>query len=620
MNGKQNVNVSNLFLKYSIVLFCLLFIYVLIRSLLNEPLHDEVATFLNYVEGGRIFGEGVIQDAQNHLFNTYLSRLMYLIFGDHFFFLRVPNLLSFVLYFIGIYRISTLLNNVKQQIILLTALSTVTFVIEYFAYSRGYGIGISFFIWMLIYTREWLQKQTIKNALRLYLFAYLSVFSNLIFFPSILLAMFVIVLFHFKNRKLIEQKKNKLLLGLHIGFFLSIVPFVWFSYLLKMGGALYYGSLNGFWEVTGKSLSIIVFFNNSDFIKYIYLLLFIAFIGTLIFGIIRLKFWNQIKEIESVLAFYFFGNIIAILLLATLFKVNYPEDRIGIYLIPLFILLFAFTVVRFKYTKSFIYFLLFFPISFVLKMNIHSSVFSPEDRMTNKFYEEVRSQINPETILAVYPVGSLTWAYHERNHKGSKINAIISSKSSPFFDVYITKMNKLKKCDLFKMKVIASDENGLIALKRNKELNKTKLIEYKIPHISSRDKEIKLMIKNDLSTFDSKNIQIQTKGLFRINKSSEEIRIKVDVLTETNKSSFYSNLNHRWLEGFNKLNYSVNESIIPLKLKAADKKLFINIWNPQRRLITFKCGSIVIYELNSEKDIAKLGGSKRLVKNYEIVD
>ena len=233
MNSKQNA--ADLFSRYSIFLFLLIFTYLVIRSILNEPLHDEVATFFNYTEGGRIFGEGVIQDAQNHLLNTYSARLMYLIFGDDFFFLRLPNLIAFVLYFVGIYQLSRCLVNVKHQILLLTALSTVSFMTEYFAYSRGYGMGISFLIWTIIYTREYLKDQSLRNALLVYVFAYLSLFSNLIFLGSALLAVLLILLFHAKNLSNLTVKQNLKFIGLHVGFLLSVIPFLMVCVCFKDG-------------------------------------------------------------------------------------------------------------------------------------------------------------------------------------------------------------------------------------------------------------------------------------------------------------------------------------------------------------------------------------------------
>ncbi len=602
MNSKQNS--SGLFSWYSIFLFLLIFTYLVIRSIFNEPLHDEVATFFNYIEGGRIFGEGVIQDAQNHLLNTYSARLMYLIFGDDFFFLRLPNLIAFVLYFVGIYQLCRCLVNVKHQILLLTALSTVSFMTEYFAYSRGYGMGISFLIWIIIYTREYLKEQSLRNALLVYVFAYLSLFSNLIFLGSALLAVLLILLFHAMNFSNLTFKQNLKFIVLHVGFMLSIVPFLWFAYVLKMGGALYYGSLKGFWEVTGKSLSKNVLFYDEDWLKY-FILLCLFFFLVLLFRLFKKMFWKQIIEVESIVAYYFFGNVFAIFLLANLFKVNYPEDRVGMYLIPLFILLFTFLISKFKQTKIFIFMLVFFPISFVLKMSIHSSIFLPEDRMTDIFYSKIRKQVTPEVNLGIYPVGALTWALHERSQEGLKINATVSSEISPLFDVYISKVSKINRVGRCRnMDIIAADTvNGLVAFRRKLQLSRREYVSIHIPKIVSSKKHIQLMLPINLSRMTSKSLEIEVRGKIHANKSFEVLKGEVLIDEGKTKTFLLSNLNHRWLEGCNRLKYPFAESFTIDRLKPTDKKLCVNIWNPEGRIITFKSGSIKIYEIESDYGI-----------------
>ena len=47
----------------------------------------------------------------------------------------------------------------------------------------------------------------------------------------------------------------------------------------------------------------------------------------------------------------------------------------------------------------------------------------------------------------------------------------------------------------------------------------------------------------------------------------------------------------------------MNGSITTNKLKRTVKKLFLNVLNPQRRLITFKSGSIKIYEIEPDYGI-----------------
>lgn len=65
------------FKNYSWILFSLLMIYFVLRALFLAPLHDESATFLHFIEPEIWFGDIVMLDANNHLFNSFLGSLLH---------------------------------------------------------------------------------------------------------------------------------------------------------------------------------------------------------------------------------------------------------------------------------------------------------------------------------------------------------------------------------------------------------------------------------------------------------------------------------------------------------------------------------------------------------------
>lgn len=579
----------------AILLFLCLFIYLIIRAYINEPYHDEIAAFFNYSEIGKIFGKGVIQDAQNHLLNTYLTHFCYLLFGDHFFFLRIPSLLSFPIYFVGVYKLSLLLKENNQRILFLVGLTSILFITEYFAYSRGYALGITFFIWMIIYSIKWVEKQTLQNALFLYFFTYLAIFSNLIYFGSACLAAFLIGIYHLKNIRTFQLKENGLFFGLHICFFLSIIPFLWLSYVLKNGGALYHGSLDGLWLTTGKSLTRNVLFYDADWQKIIWIILLMIFIIISFYQVKKNGLWNQLKEKEILISYYFFGNLVIILLLAFFLKVNYPLDRVGMYLIPLFLLLFIFNILKNKYTKYLLYILLFFPLSFIVKMSLHTSVFSQKDRMTTAFYQKVRSQISPENSLSIYPVLCLTWCKHERKFNGSKINPSSKLEIDSRNDFVITRYQNFSEYNKSsEYKIIAYDQSStLIALKRKKLFTRIPRIKNNISVSSTRKKKIALLKLTDLEKYKNKNFLIQIKGMLEISNSFD----KVGFFIHTSEKHYIETCTQRWLQGSKKQKFPININYVLTENDNLDDKLFVYICNPEGRLITFKNGKITAFEL-----------------------
>lgn len=597
--SKLENNYSYFFKIYTVLLFCFIFIYLIIRALFNEPLHDEIATFFNYIETGKINGKDVIQDAQNHLLNSYISHYLYKFCGNNLFSLRIANLIAFVIYYFGIVKISKLLTDKTSQILLLTALSTVPFMIEYFAYSRGYGLGLSFFIWVLIYAVKWVNETSFKNALILYLFTFFSVFSNLIYFNSACLIVVLITFVHASKIREFSALKNILFILLHLSFLLSIFPFFWLGIILKNGGALYYGSLNGLWQVTGKSLSNLVFFNESN---WIFFSLSIFFIFSLI-GIIKLCFqngiYNQLKEKESIIAYFLFGNLTAIILLANILKVNYPENRVGMYLIPLTILLFTFSIQQFQKFKTLLYILLFFPLSFLYKMNLHTSIFSPDDRMSIKFYKDVRSNTNTETTISAYPLMLTTWAFHERKQKGTKLNVNSERSFNTKYDIVLTKTKLINsKTDLSLYSKIAFDPlSSFVAYKRKKITKKTIIFQEKKQFIQSNKEQIPLLEMKDINVYQNQELILKIIGELKIDKPYKALRIDIETTHKDNSKTILSTINQRWFQGLNNLNFPIHVNCMLNNLKGDDKKLLIYIWNPQRRIITFKNGKINLYKI-----------------------
>ncbi len=82
------------------IVFLFLLIYLVFRAFILPPYCDEISSLFEYIESKRFIESSLKESsANNHLFNTLLAKLFYLIFGDNFFFLRIPNILAFILYF-----------------------------------------------------------------------------------------------------------------------------------------------------------------------------------------------------------------------------------------------------------------------------------------------------------------------------------------------------------------------------------------------------------------------------------------------------------------------------------------------------------------------------------------
>lgn len=423
MNSKSIYRPFNLF---SIVLFGLLFFYLLGRVILVEPIHDELATLFFYIDYGTIWNGPL--DANNHLLNSYLSKVAYSIFGDHIWAIRLPNLLSFIIYFFAAFKIAQFFKREMFKYVFLISLTCIPFVLDYFAYSRGYGLSMALLLAAVYQFIRINQDYKTKHLILLAFFIVLSIYANL----NIILS--GVLIFGYIAVKLFIQAKNTKKYRLFISFSLvslvviaALIPAVIFALKLKDSGALYYGSKDGLWLTTGVSLSKLILNSSVIIIKYILL----SAILFLVFHLItqwKSKGSTQVFNQTSTLFIgLFLGNIIAIESMRWIMGVNYPEDRVGMHLIPYFIGAILFSLQY--YTKPFqwlAFVFLLLPALGWKHFNFITSVFSPDDRMEIQDFDFYSRLINSDKSSSLYNTQQLTYAYHVR--KENPTNFVVPSR------------------------------------------------------------------------------------------------------------------------------------------------------------------------------------------------
>jgi hypothetical protein len=584
---------------YSWILFSFLMVYFVLRALFLAPLHDESATFLHFIEPEIWFGESVMLDANNHLFNSFLGSLLHSFFGNEFFLFRLPSLLCFPIYFWGIYTFLKSIDNRFTQIILLTAAVTVVYMNDYFSYSRGYAMAISFFIWMLVYAQRFVKESRTISLILLYVFSFLAVFSNLVFLVSACLALVLALIIHLKNIRNFAVVKNVFLLVVHIAFIYSLLPIISFGQLLKEHGALYYGSLDGFWIVTGKTLSKYVLYYDADWLKWFFILLFILFLGLLIYLLFKRGFWKQAAQETTILSWFLFGNIIAIFVLAIFMKVNYPEDRAGMYFIPLIILLVGFFSHEFHKWRYIQLILLFFPITAIFQLNLNTSIFTPDERFDASFYQQVKKTIDTSTTVSVYHTMALNWDLLERQTKDVvKIQPNILNEFSPLYDVIINKSSELNVRYLKDYQLLCKDlPSGFVAYKRTKPLQKIKIRSSKIGRITSNDEYINLLELKSLDSIRNEDLLVKLAGNFKIITPFHDVRLIFTTFNAKNETVRYETYDQRWIHGANQGQFKVKINSVFKRFYPEEIEFRLYIWNPQHSKINFENGSVHFYKL-----------------------
>jgi len=237
--------------------------YTVFRAWKVSPLFDEVASFFVYFFGGHVWDEHTLIDANNHLLISYLGHFWFKNGFDSFFFYRLISVLGFLGYTLAWHVILVKQLALKWGRFLVVCVVAVPWIIEYGALARGYGFSIAAWMWLIILVVSFINKPCPWKIIAFYLLSWLGIFSSFTFtVPNFLLigVLLVYILTTFKQ----HSRKIKIVYILSTALFgLAYLPFFELSLKLKESGSLWWGSTDGLWVVTGKSIAELVFFNTS---------------------------------------------------------------------------------------------------------------------------------------------------------------------------------------------------------------------------------------------------------------------------------------------------------------------------------------------------------------------
>jgi hypothetical protein len=579
------------------LLFLAIFIYLILRAYFVEPLHDEVATFFHYIETGIFWGDEALLDANNHLLNSFLSHQLYLWFGPNFFFLRLPNLLSFILFYWALYQLVKPINKALLRGVLLVALAGIPFILDYFAYTRGYGISLAFFLAALVFLIRFTKTLSSYSIFIAYLFLVIAVYANLTYLLSCVLAIGFVIIIQLLNLKKIKKITHFSLLSFHGVLVLSILPAINFAEKLREGGALYYGSLEGFWEVTGKTITNYTLFFDANWFKWVLLLMGILLIATLLYIWKRKGTLDFFLKNETVIAWFLFGHIGAILFLAHFRGVNYPEDRVGMYLIPLSILLFAYILNNWKWSSYGILILLVFPILFITKINLNTSVFSPQDRMSDSFFNEVIKEVNPKSSISVYPLMRLSWAWQDRKQEIKNTVSDLKSFNTAADIVLTREVLKHKKSELDQYVLFTKDENsGFLAYRRKKPFVKSVVFDSTFTVNETEAEYISFGNFYIPDSLRNKKLQIHVEGQTSTSAEVPHFNFIYSTLDKNGNSVIYEGWGLHWSNGLKK-NFLLNYNYPINCFEKEDYEVRVYLWNINKEKIAVKNGKFELISL-----------------------
>lgn len=336
----MNIFSDKYFNRAYVAVCSLVFIVICLRAFFIPFSHDEASTFFFYIQSDNYLPYRAHIYTNNHVLNSALANLCYHIAGSHRFVLRIPNVLSFLLLCLGVFRYFKYLKFTASKIIL-TSFFILTFnFLDFFELCRGYGLSLAFMVLGLSYLQDYFTVKKFKYFLLFSMCWQLALAANLtLVVLSAYLFAFIFLLQY--REKVLFQKKYMVLQILNL-FLLAF--WVKFSFFYKLKGVLDSGFGTDYWEVSFKSLMLFIFGTDALWLQGLILLIFVS-----MFIVSALKFLKEPDHKQSMYMPRYFYMIVLVVLIASfylmkkLLNINYPEDRTGLF----FYLFFVFSLVFF---------------------------------------------------------------------------------------------------------------------------------------------------------------------------------------------------------------------------------------------------------------------------------
>jgi hypothetical protein len=295
---------------------------------------------------------------------------------------------------------------------LLVGLLTAAFPLEFFSMARGYAMSIAFLMGAVHNTTQYLKTQELKYQLRLWFWMWLAVSASLTLLNSyiIVLGLAMIGIIRLSDNR---AKHLMVMLCLGLSFFAAAALY---AFDLKERGLLYTGLADGFIEVTVRSLVEFQFDQESAPIANATTLVGALSAIYLIVNLIRSSLkWNAV----SLVAVMLFLNAVGSITLNLLFGMNFPENRVGMYFIPLFLITVAGALdglaERFKQVKWIALSFLFFPIHLGKHFNFNSTILWPRWHASYLIYDTVveeQAKKGETLMVSGEYLNELGWAYY----------------------------------------------------------------------------------------------------------------------------------------------------------------------------------------------------------------
>lgn len=320
----------------SLTLLGVCFVYIFLRAAFVPLFSDEVSTFFRYVQTGGFQPFLTDPNANNHVLNSLFAHLSFLLFGDSPLALRLPNVLSFILFAFYVLKFQRYFSNPVLAICWVLFMVGSHYFISFFHLTRGYGMSMAFLLASIFHSIHYLKKGRLDHLFALSIFANLAAWANLSLLVP-LIAVLGIVALRLIGFCIHRHTLKEKIAAITIFVLSGVVPFFYAIQLaldLKEGGALYHGTGEGFIDVVVGRLMAEFIPENWTQASWYFWPLFLIYIPGLVWILWKKKGDSTFLIVQEI----FWLTIIGTIAMHLILDVNYPLDRAALHFFPLFVL------------------------------------------------------------------------------------------------------------------------------------------------------------------------------------------------------------------------------------------------------------------------------------------
>lgn len=315
------------------------FVLIALRAYFIPINHDEATTFFFYVQSGNYLPYKAHLYTNNHVLNSALAHLCYLVGGSHPFVLRIPNLMAFVLLCFGTAHFFRFLRHTGSKVMLATFFLLTFNFLDFFEMCRGYGLSMGLLVYGLALLQDYFLARQFRSLLWASLCIQAALAANLTFVMVTLLLGLALLVFQLRHRLLLELR-NLVLQAANLGL---LVFWIRFSLFYRKNKMLDSGWGDDYWEVAFRSLMSFVYGHDAPWLQGLVLFAFGAMTVVTLVMLVRRFSWDALFTPRYFYFVMLIGLVKLFFLLKLLLNVNYPEARTGLF----FYLFFALALVCF---------------------------------------------------------------------------------------------------------------------------------------------------------------------------------------------------------------------------------------------------------------------------------